>query len=580
MGDGAGETPNILDHPQSWLIRIRDGAAVLGAGVLLDADTVLTCAHVLGRPDRRVLVDLVGVEGAEAIPAGVAEDGWIPENGARLSGPGGDLALLRLEWPVSREHATPLQEQALVPRRPVLMHGFPKAADAGLPLRGELVGRSGGDGRWAIAPVVRGEVARKGFSGAGVLDLTTGNVIGIVVGRLPEREPLEYSFMIPTATVLSYLPGAKPRSRGSSALGAGRSVADARCADAEFAAQLADWFRADHAPDIQAVLVRTEDEARLSTLTWSLDLAAQELTAGERDRRVAEAPPGTVPPAGSLGIRVDVSGRTQEEVAQRLWERVMGDGPDGPHPGEPLTERLRRSGPLPLAIVADGVDRSADDEGLTALLGLLAENESRLLLVFHEAGEGARAEAEAGARFRARLGEVARRVSETIGRGNRFSDLRVLVTAGRGPGPGDAEPIDLARSELSRVYVARARLSSLRRNGARRGPAREGELEDVSRAEAVARRRIDRAIGLLEPRRDRRDVLRGRLAAAQAGARELFGPEERPELSDLYHAARRLLWRAPCDVEAAEVAVDRYLAVLRGGPDGGEDGGGERGRGR
>ena len=59
-----------------------------------------------------------------------------------------------------------------------------------------------------------------------------------------------------------------------------------------------------------------------------------------------------------------------------------------------------------------------------------------------------------------------------------------------------------------------------------------------------------------------RAELRGRLDAYKAmGAR--LGVSEDPELIERYDQARRMLWSAPCDLRAAENAVQRYQQGLR-----------------
>ncbi len=59
-----------------------------------------------------------------------------------------------------------------------------------------------------------------------------------------------------------------------------------------------------------------------------------------------------------------------------------------------------------------------------------------------------------------------------------------------------------------------------------------------------------------------RAELRGRLDAYKAmGAR--LGVSEDPELIERYDQARRMLWSAPCDLRAAEHAVQRYQQGLR-----------------
>jgi hypothetical protein len=59
-----------------------------------------------------------------------------------------------------------------------------------------------------------------------------------------------------------------------------------------------------------------------------------------------------------------------------------------------------------------------------------------------------------------------------------------------------------------------------------------------------------------------RAELRGRLDAYKAMAARL-GVAEDPELIERYDQARRMLWSAPCDLRAADYAVQRYQQGLR-----------------
>ncbi len=75
-----------------------------------------------------------------------------------------------------------------------------------------------------------------------------------------------------------------------------------------------------------------------------------------------------------------------------------------------------------------------------------------------------------------------------------------------------------------------------------------------------------------------RAELRGRLDAYKAKAARLAVAED-PLLVERYDQARRLLWSAPCDLRAAEHAVQRYqqavTETLTPGPSGPADGGGD-----
>ncbi|MBJ7004170.1 trypsin-like peptidase domain-containing protein [Streptomyces sp. CRPSP2-6A1] len=92
----------------TWIARIEapDGA-VLGAGVLLAPDRVLTAGHVV-TPGTRYAVRLVGVPGQGAVTATVRPDEHVPEREDAFGDRSGDLALLRLAEPLPAEHHPPL----------------------------------------------------------------------------------------------------------------------------------------------------------------------------------------------------------------------------------------------------------------------------------------------------------------------------------------------------------------------------------------------------------------------------------------------------------------------------------------
>lgn len=84
-----------------WRARIRDGGdRVLGAGILLGTQHVLTCAHLLlegadGAPMKDRTADFVGLPGTPPVQVRIAEGSWVPP----LDGGRGDVALLELERP-------------------------------------------------------------------------------------------------------------------------------------------------------------------------------------------------------------------------------------------------------------------------------------------------------------------------------------------------------------------------------------------------------------------------------------------------------------------------------------------------
>ncbi|GAB2904973.1 hypothetical protein GCM10022245_45900 [Streptomyces mayteni] len=522
--------------------------------MLLSTDTVLTCAHVVGAPDQPVLVDLVGEPGAEPVPASVDAEGWVPESGDQLSGLGGDLALLRLERPQPPGRATTLRRLSPTWDRPVRMYGFPAGLDQGIYLRGRLAGGIGGDGRVQIFPEEAAEVVRPGFSGAGVTDQQTGQVIGIVVNAYL-GQGLRLSFMIPTETVIRHLPWVRQRTEGDSVVD--RELVSTSTEPAEepaFAAWLAGWLSGgDTAPAVDAALVEPADRARNLTLRRALTQADRELSTAGRALVIPGGNPGTVPPVGSLDLAVDVGRGTPTELAERICRRMGVEGA----PDRPAVERLATV-QVPLTIVVHGVDRARESARLDELLGLLAEQGSRLLLVFHAAPAETRDTAVAALRLRHRIGRLARGLDATAELERRFRDRRRQVST---------TDLDDATKALTAISFLRRSLPRLRREAsaadrtAARLDAAHDELDDYERQPKSAAALLDTALTGLDALIARRNELRGRLGAAQARARAARG-EEDLELARLYAAAHDLLWRSPCDVAAAEAAALRYLVAV------------------
>src|SRR5262249_1716385 len=91
-----------------WLVRVHSGSGeVKGAGCLVDAGLVVTCAHVVAkalrekarseeRPVASVVVEFPNSESDAPCRARVVEGGWHPAAGAGADRPG-DIALLVLD---------------------------------------------------------------------------------------------------------------------------------------------------------------------------------------------------------------------------------------------------------------------------------------------------------------------------------------------------------------------------------------------------------------------------------------------------------------------------------------------------
>ncbi|TDD34331.1 hypothetical protein E1287_17095 [Actinomadura sp. KC06] len=87
---------------------------------------------------------------------------------------------------------------------------------------------------------------------------------------------------------------------------------------------------------------------------------------------------------------------------------------------------------------------------------------------------------------------------------------------------------------------------------------------ELERDAAAALEQAGSALAVVQAPLDVREELRGRLASLQVMARNL-GRAEDPRLDEPYRTAHDLLWTAPCDLEAAESAVLRYLREIQEG---------------
>lgn len=210
---GAGAVPGVSGLPRDrrpvsdgWRVRVCDRAGhTRGAGVLIDADLVLTAANVLA--DRHQAAgDAVTV----AFPASGARGVKVPASRVRPPaqrpddrpadrpdhGPDGRsggwaayadrFALLRLSRPPA---ATPvrLARCGEPGNRAVSLYGYPRGMTDGVWARARACGDpapTSGCIQLAADTVPAQRIGR-GFRGAGVLDVRSGAVIGIVVAEDP-----------------------------------------------------------------------------------------------------------------------------------------------------------------------------------------------------------------------------------------------------------------------------------------------------------------------------------------------------------------------------------------------------------
>ncbi|WP_333777410.1 trypsin-like serine peptidase [Streptomyces sp. IBSBF 3136] len=540
-------------------IEEQDGR-VLGAGVLLAPDRVLTAAHVV-RPGRAYVVHFVGVPGVPGVAATAREDEYVPQQEDTFGDRSGDLALLRLAEPLPAAHTTRLYRLA-APHGPVSMYGFPAGDDGGRWHGATLVAARGRDNQVQLRPQTPGELAAPGFSGGGVVDHETDEVIGIVLS-VDEGPGSVFSYMSPTETILSHLPQVAAWTDGAEAvdpsLRTGAPGAGDRL-DVPFATELASWLRGEGWPVLVTVVPARSDRAW--TLSRAVTLADRELRTQRNTSAFGQDPPETVPPAGGHDLALDVTGLTAAQVTDRIAARLGIRG-------EPRPERLGALR-VPLAAVLVGVDRAAEPDALLGLLDRLARQGARLLLVFRSRGDHA---ARAAASFVERpLGERWARLHRELDRivdelGPALEERRDRVL----PGLGARHLLDRADSGVRRTRMLRAWVAHT--------PERETEpayadlLFTFEGAADRRRRRLERAVALLDDRLRRRDELLGRVTAEWPLCRERAaaeGGDRVVEAYRLYELALSLLRHTPCDVDEAEAAARRFVGLCSGTAPGAE----------
>ncbi|MER6732368.1 serine protease [Streptomyces puniciscabiei] len=529
----------------SWIARIEapDGQ-VLGAGVLLAPDRVLTAGHVVG-PGRHYTVRLVGLPELGAVSATVREDEHVPQREDRWGDRSGDLALLRLAVPLPAACATRLYRLA-TPHGPVSMYGFPAGRDGGRWHGATLVAALGGDSQVQLRPLTEGELAVPGFSGGGVVDHATNQVIGIVLS-VDEG----FSYMSPTETILRHLPQVAAWTDGAEAvdprLRTGASAA-AGALDVPFATELARWFRGEGWPVLVTVVPARGDRAW--TLNRAVTLADRELRTDRNTSGFSHDPPETVPPAGAHDLALDVRRLTVDQVMDRIAARL----------GFRDDIRPERLGALrvPLAAVLVGVDQAAEPDALLGLLDRLARQGARLLLVFRRKGKRAEQAAESLVRLPLRdrwslLHTELKRITDESGPD--LDRLRDQVL----PGPDDRRLVEEAEAGVRRTRMLRAWVAES--PGREREPGEADLLFTFEDAADRRRQRLDQAIGVLGARLRRREELLGRVGAEWplCRARAAAHGDRVMAAYRLYEQALSLLRHTPCDLEEAEAAVERFV---------------------
>ncbi|WP_327233777.1 serine protease [Streptomyces sp. NBC_01317] len=167
----------------AWHARIDVEGAVEGSGFLVTEDTVLTCAHVVGRWPRAEVV-FPGARGLGPVAAEVVARGaW-----AGGDTDPGDLAVLRLDRPVGIAPAVfaRLGEPYATPPPKLVAYGFPHGyGEEGVQTELRATSHLLIQDEWAQLEYWRGygQQADRGFSGAAVMMEASGEVAGMVVSQ-------------------------------------------------------------------------------------------------------------------------------------------------------------------------------------------------------------------------------------------------------------------------------------------------------------------------------------------------------------------------------------------------------------
>ncbi|MEU7754242.1 serine protease [Micromonospora sp. NPDC049171] len=541
---------------EPWLVRVRstDGE-VLGAGLALGDRRILTCAHVVSaggdtessgtEPSWEVLVDLLGQPGSKTVSARVVPGCWWPPTTDQRD----DIALLELAEPMSQGPFAPLRRTVTVDRT-VMMYGFPAGVEHGLYVQAQLMGRSGAG--WERFQMNSGPTqprVRPGFSGAAVVDVESGDVVGMVVSTYLDGDRSQHaiggadqggvSWMIPVETILNRLPSISGQVPGKPAVDPSFRSAGDTSANREATERITDFFGRGSPGNVLVLVIGHRDSDIAAAVRRAAVLSSREL----RPRTDPDQDP-TAPPIGSIDLAVDATGRSAREVSQRLadWAGATSTAPDG----------YRSAETTPHSMIINNIDGAADPEALLSevilpLVDQAPSQDLRIMLTF------------SGESIALRTTLLARRVAslqaaeEAVRRAYRAAaalvadvprlqplatDLRIQLTKLRAAG-GDTVAARLASTERA-ADRALARVESVRRKIA----AREGLWSELD----------------------------GRVGAYRARAVQ-HGFAEDPALGTSYRRAHDLLLAVPCELVAAEAAVREYAEMVSrrvGGQRGGD----------
>jgi hypothetical protein len=372
-----------------WLVRVDDGGMVFGAGLLIDPDVVVTCAHVVastlgadpGMPERPTGTLALTLPHTKEQATGTVEV-WVPvePDGS------GDVAVIRLDRSVEATPA-PLTASARLADHRYAVQGFPRGRRDSAEATGRLGGVVGPHWVQMTADGTTGFAIDRGFSGAPVWDDDAGAVVGLVVARENDAA-LRVGHMIPIAEIARLWPGIAKwvgfrldldESFDSHWLMRAKGVDPYDSVDAwhftgrkRALTELADWLNGPSTDRKVRVVTGSPGSGKSAVLARTVLLADR---IGRRLVPPDALPSGIpLPAVGSIDVAVHARGRTVEDVVRLIAAAAGVDANDQIE----LAQQLHRRG-QPFTVALDALDEAAADDAvrIAAMLKRLAADPGR-----------------------------------------------------------------------------------------------------------------------------------------------------------------------------------------------------------
>jgi hypothetical protein len=528
----------------AWRSRIRVAGSreVAGAGIALGTQHLLSCAHVVaqaGGPDSSVDVDLVAWSPPLATTARVLDGCWHPERSDGTA----DLAILELADPVPRDSHAGLRKRTVRLNLPVRVLGFPAGLEFGHYVEAKVAGPSGPGNEWVQIDTPPHQPIVTGFSGGAVLDPDSGEILGMLVSR-SIGAPQHTAWMIPVETILRYFPFVEQWTVGTPGVSPSlRQRSSARPRDDQPAREITRFFTdRSQLGGVHVITTGDPDSPASVAVRWVVTLADRQQRVANPDEVQALVEDGSVPPAGSIDLALDVTGLTVAEVVERILDRL---GHSSDQPMQAWSELL--ADPPRMSLVVVGIDHAVDpdqlvDTVLEPLARVARERGLRILLSFARQSVSSQSLERMPQRLRAdRLADKVGRLEERMEQTRRSKQKVAKRIAGIATVP---DRIASLRQDLAAIQATlpAGELGQLTTMIDECEAAVEAATSEVNKA----RRDLN---GLVDQHRalDRRVELYRGMAGPRNGA-----------LTMLYREARQLVDQRPCDLSAAAAAADRY----------------------